>query len=628
MAETTKNWPVGADAAAARGVEVPKKTTRRPRMKMSIGVALVGGVALLVLLSVGGVLAVSLSGAAGNTISLLRDKADITLELLDSRLRSQLDPVESSALQLAEWLGDGTVDLADDGQVATILTGALSALPQATGATFASTDGTLIRVVNQAGAARVVEETNLADEQVVRLAYDLATETKPHWLPPRWVRPLAQPVIGVAMPVVKSGADPGVVVVTIALGAIAEYLETLASVSKASAFVLTDAGHVLAHQDLVQVAREFRASERRPLPPLTAFDDPGFALLAANDDVDEFSAGSFQARENADFLVLTRALPGYGPRPFKIGLTFRIEDINEPFKRLVKMAIVGFVILIVAVIAGLKLGNRLTWQIRNLTDAAERLRSLDLNEAQGVPDSRFRELSTAAHAFNAMIAALRVFETYVPKSLVLRLMQVGEAATASQERQVTVMFTDIVGFSALAEQMSAIDTAAFLNRHFEMLSNRIEAEGGTVDKYLGDGVMAFWGAPDDMDDHAARALRAAAAIQDGMARENAAAIARGDPTVAVRIGIHSGTVLVGNIGSQSRTNYTVVGDTVNAASRLEELGRDVEMHGGCVVLCSAETLKQGGEKFQGESIGMRQLKGRLGALGVFRLLQTEPDAVG
>lgn len=599
-----------------------KAGRRRRRMKMSIGVVLVGGVALLVLLSVGSVLAVSLSSATGNTLSLLRDKADITLELLDSRIRSQLDPVEASAGQLAEWLADGTVEWGDEESVATILTGALSALPQATAAVFADTEGALVRVVNRAGSASVVEETNMADEQVVRLAYDFAGESEPRWLAPRWAGQLGQPVLRVAMPVVNSGTKPGVVVIAIALGSIADYFGYLEDLSKATAFVLYDERDVLAHKDLVQVAREFRATDQRPLPPLSAFDDPGLALLAADlrpGHVDEFSAGSFHGRNNKDFLVLTRDLAGYGPRPFQIGLTFREEDIDEPIDRLFKMAVIGVVILVVAVLVGLKLGNRITRQIRNLTDAAESLRSLELTDAQAVPDSRFRELSSAAEAFNAMIGALRMFETYVPKSLVLRLMQIGEAATASQERQVTVMFTDIAGFSALAERLSAIDTAAFLNRHFEMLSNRIEAEGGTVDKYMGDGVMAFWGAPDDMDDHAARALRAAGAIQEGLARENEVAAARGEPTIRLRIGVHTGLALVGNIGSQSRTNYTVVGDTVNAASRLQALGKEVESDSECVVLCSAETLAQAGDRFKGESLGQRQLKGRKEALEVFQL---------
>ncbi|MHA1566944.1 MAG: adenylate/guanylate cyclase domain-containing protein [Alphaproteobacteria bacterium] len=623
MTEMTKQLPAGSGAGDMR---VPKK--RRRRMKMSIGVALVGGVVLLVLLSVGGVLAVSLSGAAGNTLSLLRDKADITLALLDGRIRSQLDPVEASTVQLAEWLADGTVDLDDPAGVATILTGALSALPQAIAAVFADTSGTLVRVVNRGGDARVVDETNLADDQVVRLAFDLAGQTGPTWLAPRWASALGQPVLRVGMPVSAAGRDPGVVVIAIALGAVSDYLDTLEGLSKATAFVLYDERHVLAHKDLVEVAREFRASDQRPLPPLSAFDDPGFALLTGDlrpGHIDEFSAGSFQGRNDDNFLVLTRALVGYGPRAFQIGLTFRDDDVNEPVKRLVKMAVVGVIILIVAAIIGLKLGKSITRQIRNLTDAAERLRSLDLTDAQAVPDSRFRELSTAAESFNAMIGALRMFETYVPKALVQRLMQVGEAATASQERQVTVMFTDIVGFSALAEKMSAIDTAAFLNRHFEMLSNRIEAEGGTVDKYMGDGVMAFWGAPDDMDDHAARALRAVGAIQEGLARENERAAARGEPPLRLRIGVHSGTVLVGNIGSQSRTNYTVVGDTVNAASRLQALGKEVEAEGACVVLCSAETLAQAGDRFRGDSIGVRQLKGRMEAFEVYRLTRVAPE---
>src|SRR5690606_30415920 len=139
-----------------------------------------------------------------------------------------------------------------------------------------------------------------------------------------------------------------------------------------------------------------------------------------------------------------------------------------------------------------------------------------VREAENVPDSRFRELSDAASAFNSMIAALRWFEAYLPKSLVLRLMHRSDVAVKSEERELTIMFTDIRAVSTLAEKMRPWEIAELLNRHFNLLAGCIEAEGGTVDKYIGDCIMAFWGAPEEMEDHAARALRAAAAIERGV----------------------------------------------------------------------------------------------------------------
>ena len=153
--------------------------------------------------------------------------------------------------------------------------------------------------------------------------------------------------------------------------------------------------------------------------------------------------------------------------------------------------------------------------------------------------------------------------------------QAGDDITVSHERVMTVMFTDIRGFSTLAEHMDAKDIADLLNRHFQLLSSCIEAEGGTIDKFIGDSVMAFWGAPEQIPDHAERALRAARAIQRAVIADNRRRRETGEPILAARAGLYTGPVVVGNIGSLSRVNYTVVGDTVNVASRIEALSKDL-----------------------------------------------------
>ena len=175
-----------------------------------------------------------------------------------------------------------------------------------------------------------------------------------------------------------------------------------------------------------------------------------------------------------------------------------------------------------------------------------------------------------------MLRGLRWFEVYVPRALVERLMGLGTAGTlASVEREVTVMFTDIAGFTAFSEGRPAAEVAQFLNRHFAMVSESIEATGGTVDKFIGDGVMAFWGAPEAQPDHAERAARAALAIAQALRIDNEARRAAGEVPVRLRLGLHTGPVTVGNIGAPGRMNYTIIGDTVNAAQRVEALGKDL-----------------------------------------------------
>ena len=225
---------------------------------------------------------------------------------------------------------------------------------------------------------------------------------------------------------------------------------------------------------------------------------------------------------------------------------------------------------------------------------------------------------------------MKLFETYVPKQLVLGLVQRGETIETTEERILTIMFTDIRGFSTLAEHMGAAEIAELLNTHFEMLASAIEAEGGTVDKYIGDAIMAFWGAPEQVPDHAARALRAAAEIQRRVRADNDARRARGDEALRIRVGIHTGQVIVGNIGSKNRVNYTVVGDAVNTASRIDSLAKEIATEEDCIILTSGDTRDLAGPADTGvydlQNLGEREIRGREGTVSIFQLDANVPSS--
>ena len=187
----------------------------------------------------------------------------------------------------------------------------------------------------------------------------------------------------------------------------------------------------------------------------------------------------------------------------------------------------------------------------------------------------------------------------------------------------TVIFTDIAGFSEIAGRLPAVQLAEFLNRHFAMLAGCIEAEEGTVDKYIGDSVMAFWGAPTLQPDHArARLPRGARRSPTTLRTDNERRSEKGLRPVRVRIGIHSGTAVVGNVGAPGRINYTLIGDTVNIAQRLEQLAKQFDPGTGeTVVLLSAETAKELGEGFVLETVGSHLLRGQSEPIEAFRLVR-------
>jgi adenylate cyclase len=181
--------------------------------------------------------------------------------------------------------------------------------------------------------------------------------------------------------------------------------------------------------------------------------------------------------------------------------------------------------------------------------------------------SRLKEIASLSGAIAEMAAGLSAFRKFIPADLVRGLLRQGvEASPGGSVQELSVMFIDIAGFTGLSERLGD-RVVPLLSRYLDLTSEIIVANGGTIDKFIGDAVMAFWGAPQPQADHAARCCRAALACRRAIEQSDLVDDL-GQP-LQIRIGINSGRMLVGNIGSELRLNYTVIGDAVNVASRLE-----------------------------------------------------------
>ncbi len=174
-------------------------------------------------------------------------------------------------------------------------------------------------------------------------------------------------------------------------------------------------------------------------------------------------------------------------------------------------------------------------------------------------------------------------------------------------REVTLFFSDVANFTTISEGIAPEELVTQLNDYFTAASEIIRTSDGTLDKYIGDAIMAFWGAPLSLDDHALRGVRVALAIQERLQERG---------LFVTRIGLHTGRVVVGNIGSDLRLSYTVIGDAVNLASRLEGLNKQF----GTPILMSETTAAQAGVAIRARRIGRVRVKGRQAPIGIFEPL--------
>ncbi len=547
----------------------------------------------LVAISVGVVLYLGLYAATENTSQLLQARSKTIVAAIEARLDSTLSPVVEQARWIADHVARGAVNPSDSTTMDTFIAGALAATPQVAGIGFVDANAQIRRWTRKDGEIVMENWSNRPD-----IAAWLRTGSDrdgPAWSPPLWTHTLERTVVFHDVPLRRNGRFIGMLAQVVPIEELSRTLASLQRESTMVPFVLYDGTHVLAHPLLVDWTPTGTGRDA-PLPQIEDLGDDVLARLGDPDEVPFFLRGMTGLSAAGVFtdgryqVLLHRDIARYGPRTWTLGIHFDAQAVaGEEPRRIVSAALVGLVLLALAIAAAILAGRKLSHPIQLLARAADVVRSGRLQEVPKLPGSRVSEIDTALGSFRQMVEGLRerqlirdALGRFIPQS-VARTLLAGGGTLPAEEAEATLLFCDLEGFTQLTERMGPSGIMALLNQYFEAMVEILERHGGIVTQFQGDAILATFNVPLASEGHAADALRAALAMQHAVHTRHF----KGE-RLACRIGINTGPVVAGAVGAKGRLSYTVHGDAVNLAARLEALNKDY----GTKILVSAETASR------------------------------------
>jgi adenylate cyclase len=434
---------------------------------------------------------------------------------------------------------------------------------------------------------------------------------------PQWFKVLNHPIgerasIAFAGPIDVYQERQGVLAILIEYTRLARFLAQLEVGRTGTAFIFDGSGELVAAPD--KDADELHpARNQMAMLPLARM-----ALTQAGDDGRKDAWRRRLTSEGAAYEVALTPLPFSG---WSLATVIPEAEFLAPVETTLRRLIIGLAggALLAALLSAMLARALIAAPLARVVGEIRHVESFALDLVRRHP-SRVTEISSLSAAIAEMASGLSAFRKFIPADLVRSLLRQGvEAKPGGSIQQLTVMFIDVAGFTGLSERMGD-RVVPLLSRYLDVASEVIVANGGTIDKFIGDAVMAFWGAPTAQQQHAEFCCRAALGCRQaigsaGVNDDN------GHP-LQIRIGINSGRMLVGNIGSELRLNYTVIGDAVNVASRLEGANKQY----GTQILIGAETARLIRHAFVIREIDSIAVYGRTEGLAVYELIGEVGDA--
>jgi len=329
------------------------------------------------------------------------------------------------------------------------------------------------------------------------------------------------------------------------------------------------------------------------------------------------SPAFFYDFEDETYLASFQDFPTSYDNHWKILFIAPLSDFFADFLLTQRIAVfLSLAVLAIASILIIILSFHISKPIVQLSNEIDRIARLDLESKKRII-SHIAEISRIDDSVASMRTAFRSFGHYIPKELAKQLIRKAqEIVLGGEKKTISIFFTDIVNFTSISENLPIEKLSALLTEYFELLTKVILDCGGTIDKYIGDSIMSIWGAPEDLPDFSTRACKAALLCQHRLVALNQQWEKKEKLIFETKMGIKTGPVFVGNLGTSERMNYSAVGDTVNTAARLQAMNKSYHTH----IIIDEETLNTAGPHFLVRPLEIVEVRGKKNKLKIYELV--------
>jgi adenylate cyclase len=530
------------------------------------------GISFLLVFSIAAVLYLGFDQAAESMRKQWANQSQTLIDSMEQNLENRLSPVREQA----QWVARDIKDISNLSDYDDYMFGVLASTPQVAG----------VAIITKSGLSRRwhrEERKTFQEDWSQQPWFDEYIEQVASTSGPAWRDPIFTDTVGAStllhdVPLLDDeGQFIGILAQVIPIIEISGYLARKHADTGITPFVLYKKNFVLAHPLI------FDGDIEKPLPTLDELGDLILQKIWAPDDDARFISNVLTDTEASGifwgddyYLFLFRENKNFGPSSWTIGAYLNTGLITDSqTERIIHALIAGLIILLLSVIAAIIIGRKVSNPIKALVRATESIEAGKLDEVVPLSNSSIRELDEAGSAFNNMVTGLRerqmirdTLGRFVPEEVASSLLD-GGGTIPVLETEATILFCDIESFTQLTESLGPARIVEVLNSYFSDMVTVLEKWDGIVTQFQGDAILAIFNVPIINENHAANALHAAIEML-----EQVSASKYDGEVLKIRIGINTGPVVAGAIGAKGRLSYTVHGDAVNLAARLEALNKD------------------------------------------------------